>query len=93
MQGVFNPNILIYHPPNSAEGFHFSAFHYNCYNYSQMDHTTKVSGSNVLTKNLMQKEGETRDVNKSNTIIVEEYKSKHKDPTIWIPELQLSSCD
>ena len=29
MQGVFNPNILIYHPPNSAEGLHFSAFHYN----------------------------------------------------------------
>ena len=28
MQGVFNPNILIYHPPNSAEGLHFSAFHY-----------------------------------------------------------------
>ena len=27
MQGVFNPNILIYHPPNSAEGLHFSAFH------------------------------------------------------------------
>ena len=87
MLGVFNPNILIYHPPNSAEGLHFSTFHYNCYNYSQMDHTTKVSGSNVLAKNLMQKEGETRDVNKSKTIIVEEYKSKHKDPTIWIPEL------
>ena len=30
MQGVFNPNILIYHPPNSAEGLHFSAFHYKC---------------------------------------------------------------
>ena len=28
MQGVFNPNILIYHPPNSTEGLHFSAFHY-----------------------------------------------------------------
>ena len=28
MQGVFNPNILIYHPPNFAEGLHFSAFHY-----------------------------------------------------------------
>ena len=28
MQGVFNPNILIYHPPNSAEGLLFSAFHY-----------------------------------------------------------------
>ena len=27
MQGVFNPNILIYHPSNSAEGLHFSAFH------------------------------------------------------------------
>ena len=27
MQGVFNPNILIYHLPNSAEGLHFSAFH------------------------------------------------------------------
>ena len=27
MQGVFNPNILIYHPPNSAEGLHLSAFH------------------------------------------------------------------
>ena len=26
MQGVFNPNILIYHPPNSTEGLHFSAF-------------------------------------------------------------------
>ena len=23
MQGVFNPNILIYHPPNSAEGLLF----------------------------------------------------------------------
>ena len=57
-----------------------------------MDHTTRVSGSNVL-ENLMQKEEETRDVNKSNTIIVEEYESKHKDPTIWIPELQLSSSD
>ena len=33
MQGVFNPNILIYHPPNSAkfhEGLHFSAFHIIC---------------------------------------------------------------
>ena len=30
MQGVFNPNIPIYHPPNSAEGLHFSAFHYYC---------------------------------------------------------------
>ena len=28
MQGVFNPNILIYHPPNSTEGLHFSAVHY-----------------------------------------------------------------
>ena len=28
MQSVFNPNILIYHPPNSAEGVHFSAFHF-----------------------------------------------------------------
>ena len=28
MQGVFNPNILIYHPPNSTEGLHFSAFHF-----------------------------------------------------------------
>ena len=28
MQGVFNPNILIYHPLNSAEGLHFSAFHF-----------------------------------------------------------------
>ena len=28
MQGVFNPNILIYHLPNSAEGLHFSAFRY-----------------------------------------------------------------
>ena len=30
MQGVFNPNIpiYVYHPPNSAEGLHFSAFHY-----------------------------------------------------------------
>ena len=28
MQGVFNPNIPIYHPPISAEGLHFSAFHY-----------------------------------------------------------------
>ena len=28
MQGVFNPNIPIYHPPNSAGGLHFSAFHY-----------------------------------------------------------------
>ena len=27
MQGVFNPNIPIYHLPNSAEGLHFSAFH------------------------------------------------------------------
>ena len=27
-KGVFNPNILIYHPPNSTEGLHFSAFHY-----------------------------------------------------------------
>ena len=27
MQGVFNPNIPIYHPPNFAEGLHFSAFH------------------------------------------------------------------
>ena len=26
--GVFNPNIPIYHLPNSAEGLHFSAFHY-----------------------------------------------------------------
>ena len=33
MQGVFNPNILIYHPPNSAEGLHFSAFHSNIYNF------------------------------------------------------------
>ena len=31
MLDVFNPNILIYHPPNSAEGLHFSAFHYNNY--------------------------------------------------------------
>ena len=31
MQGVFNPNILIYHPPNSAEGLHFNAFH--CYRH------------------------------------------------------------
>ena len=23
----FNPNIPLYHPPNSAEGLHFSAFH------------------------------------------------------------------
>ena len=30
MQGVFNPNILIYHPPNSTEGLHFSAFHCSC---------------------------------------------------------------
>ena len=28
MQGVFNPNILIYHQPNSAKGLHFSAFHF-----------------------------------------------------------------
>ena len=28
MQGVFNPNIPIYHPPNSGEGLHFSAFHF-----------------------------------------------------------------
>ena len=56
-----------------------------------MDHTTRVSDSNVLAKNLMQKKKETRDVNKSNPIIVEEYESKHKDPTIWSPELQLSS--
>ena len=28
-EGVFNPNIPIYHPPNSAEGLHFSAFHYD----------------------------------------------------------------
>ena len=27
MQGVFNPNIVMYYPPNSAEGLHFSAFH------------------------------------------------------------------
>ena len=33
MQGVFNPNILIYHPPNSTEGLHFSAFHYYCNNF------------------------------------------------------------
>ena len=26
-EGVFNPNIPIYHPPNSAEGLHFRAFH------------------------------------------------------------------
>ena len=26
MQGVFNPNILIYHPPNSTEGLHFSFY-------------------------------------------------------------------
>ena len=32
MQGVFNPNILIYHPPNSAEGLHFSAFHFTIIN-------------------------------------------------------------
>ena len=31
MQGVFNPNILRYHPPNSAEGLHFSAFHWFSY--------------------------------------------------------------
>ena len=31
MQGVFNPNILINHPPNSAEGLHFSAF--RCYSH------------------------------------------------------------
>ena len=57
-----------------------------------MDHTTRVSGS-VLAKNLMQKKKETRDVNKSNPIIVEEYESKHKDPTIWIPDIQISSSD
>ena len=34
MQGVFNPNILIYHPPNSTEGLHFSAFHYIQYLYT-----------------------------------------------------------
>ena len=28
MQGVFNPNIVIYHLPNSAKGLHFSAFHF-----------------------------------------------------------------
>ena len=46
-----------------------------------MDHTTKVSGSNVLAKNLMQKKKEARDVNISNSIIVEEYETKHKNPT------------
>ena len=34
MQGVFNPNILVYHLPNSAEGVHFSAFHYACKGFS-----------------------------------------------------------
>ena len=33
MQGVFNPNILIYHPPNCAEGLHFSAFHLNVFSF------------------------------------------------------------
>ena len=41
----------------------------------------------------MQKKKDKRDVNKSNPIKVEEYESKHKDLTIWIPELQLSSSD
>ena len=61
-----------------------------------MDHTTRASGSNMNAKDLMQKQRQrkkTRDVNKSNPILVEENKSKHKEPTIWIPELQLSSRD
>ena len=42
MQCVFNPNILIYHPPNSAEGLHFSAFHYN-YIYRHTDKHTSCN--------------------------------------------------
>ena len=45
MQGVFNPNILIYHPPNSAEGLHLSAIHFIS-NNSQVPHRT-FSGGNI----------------------------------------------
>ena len=48
MQGVFNPNILIYNPPNSAEGLHFSAFHLIC--------TNSVSFSRVFSEFSLSKE-------------------------------------
>ena len=48
MQGVFNPNILIYHPPNSAEGLHFSAFHYYGINVI-FKHHLRVSNPLVST--------------------------------------------
>ena len=41
MQVVFNPNIPIYHPPNSAEGLHFSAFHYIGLNLG-LNHCEKI---------------------------------------------------
>ena len=56
---------------------------------------TSKSAVNIQAKSLMQKQCQkkTRDLNKSNPIVVEEIESKIDNSTMWIPELKLSFRD